>query len=120
RTDLARPVVAESAQSDAPRAPSRRKGTPPERRVVIGRLGVRSEEEGGGGVLQHPGDVGQEARAPLAVDVPVVEAQGQRGHLAYDDLVVHDPRLLLDRAEGEDRGLTGVDDRRPAVDAEDT
>ena len=31
---------------------------------------------------------------------------------------VHDPRLLLDRAEAQDRGLARVDDRRAAVDAE--
>ena len=29
------------------------------------------------------------------------------------------PRLLADRAEGENRGLARIDDRRPGVDAED-
>ena len=36
------------------------------------------------------------------------------------DLVVHDPRLLLDRAEAQDRRLARVDDRGARVDAEDT
>ena len=48
-------------------------------------------QQGARGVLEDAGDVGQEARALLTVDVPVVEAQGQRGHLAHDDLVAFTP-----------------------------
>ena len=58
-------------------------------------------------------------RALLAVDQPVVEGQRERGDPAGHDLVVHHPRLLADGAEGEDRGLARVEDRRAGVDAED-
>ena len=37
---------------------------------------------GGSRVLEDPGDVGEEARALLAVDVPVVEGERERGDLA--------------------------------------
>ena len=45
--------------------------------------------------------------------------QRQRGDLARLDLALVHPRLELDRAEREDRGLAGVEDRRAGVDAED-
>src|SRR6187431_22434 len=41
-----------------------------------------SEQQGGPGVGHDAGDVGEEARALLAVDVPVVERQRQGAHVA--------------------------------------
>src|SRR6476646_9651318 len=58
-------------------------------------------------VLEDAGDVGEEARALLAVDVPVVEGERQGGDLPDRQLVLaavrDDPRLLADRAEAQDR-----------------
>src|SRR5262249_36812218 len=92
----------------------------PRRALGPGARLLVSVQQRGGGVLEDAGDVGEEAGALLAVDVPVVEAQRERRHLANNHFVIHHPRLLPDRAEGEDRGFTRVDDRGPAVDAEDT
>src|SRR5699024_988090 len=65
-------------------------------------------DEAQGGLLEHRGDVAQQLRAQCAVDQAVVEAQRERGDLARHDLPVHHPRLLLDRADAEDRGIAGV------------
>ena len=78
-----------------------------------------SEHQRSRRVLEDACDIGEEDRALLAVDQAVVEGQREGGDPARDDLVVHHPRLLADRAEGEDRGLARVDDRGAGVDAED-
>src|SRR5690606_9619855 len=62
------------------------------------------------GVLEDLRDVGQHARAELAVDEAVVEAQRELGDLALLDLALVHPRLLAHGTEREDRGLTGVED----------
>src|SRR5215203_3718747 len=87
-------------------------------RIKTGRRppGRRSPEQGGGRVVEHPGDVGEEHRAELAVDQPVVERQRELGDLPDCELAVDDPRHRPHLAEAQDRRLAGVDDRRPGVD----
>src|SRR5690606_9605243 len=91
----------------------------PASRAVLGRAPGRSApDEAARRVLQDAGDVGQHARAELAVDEAVVEAEGELRDPALLDLPLVDPRLLADRAEGEYRRLARVEDGRPRVDAE--
>ena len=86
------------------------------------RSGRGSEQQRGGRVLHDRGDVGEEARAHLAVDVAVVEGQRQRADVADLQPLVgtraDHPRLPPGGAEAQDRRLAGVDDRRPGVDPE--
>jgi hypothetical protein len=50
----------------------------------------------------------------------VVEGERQRHHVSRHHLVLNDPRPPRDLAHTQNRGLAGVDDRRTAVDTEDT
>src|SRR5690606_12138481 len=70
------------------------------------------------GVLEHGGDVAQQLRAERPVDEAVVEAQREGRDLPRLDPAIHHPRLLLDRADAEDRGLARVQDRGAGVDVE--
>src|SRR6478735_2911496 len=78
-----------------------------------------SEERRRRRVFHDRGHVGEEPGALLPVDVSMVEGERELGDLAYDDLVVDHPGLLLDRAEAQDGRLTRVDDRSAGVDTED-
>ena len=54
-------------------------------------------------LLDDARDVGQEAAGDIAVDHAVVEARAERRDEPRAHLAVDDPRLLLDRAERDDR-----------------
>src|SRR5690606_10298473 len=81
------------------------------------RLGRAVQEEGW--LLEDGCHVGDEPAHAVAVDDPVVERPGHRRHPARAHLAVDDPRLLADRAERDDAGLAGVDDRGPGIHPED-
>src|SRR5918996_3240639 len=65
-----------------------------------GRLSKGLPEDRGRRVLQDAGDVGQEHRAELPVDQPVVEGQRKLGDLADRELTLVHPRHRADLAEG--------------------
>jgi len=65
-------------------------------------------------------DIGEEAARHVTVDHAMVERGAERRHESRAHLAVDDPRLLLNRAEGHDRDLAGVQDRRAGIHAEDT
>src|SRR5688572_13863143 len=60
----------------------------------------------------------KELRADGAVDDAVIAAHRDAHAIAHDRLAVDDDELLLTRADGEDAGLGGIDDRGELVDAE--
>src|SRR5690606_12290673 len=81
-------------------------------------------DQGAARVFQDSGQVRQEAGTELSIDQAAVERDRQLGGPARHDLLAavgrgDDPRLAAHGAEGDDRGLTRVDDRRAGVDPED-
>src|SRR5438270_784500 len=68
-------------------------------------------------VLKQVLDLAQELGALRAVAHAVVGGERDGHQLARDDLAVADSRLVLHRADAEDRGLSGLDDRDQRLDA---
>src|SRR6476620_6832623 len=67
-----------------------------------------SEGQGRPRIVEQRTDVGQEARAELPVDDPVVEGQRQLRHLPRHDPPLVHPGRLPDGAEAQDRRLPRV------------
>src|SRR5205823_1237717 len=78
---------------------------------------VEVETDVGRGLL--PPDVGEELRAELPVDHPMVEGQAQVTHLPDRHGAVVHPRPGRNRTDAKNGCLAGIEDRRTAVDAED-
>src|SRR5690242_21250640 len=68
--------------------------------------------------LSTVGDEAQEAAGRPAVTNPVVEREGELGHLAGHDLAVDDPGTLDDPADTQDRRFRVIDDGGRAIHAE--
>src|SRR5690606_23116926 len=73
-----------------------------------------------GWFLQDRSDIGHEAGREVPVHHAVVEGAAQGGDPTRDHFPVHNPWLLADGAEGNDRDLARVDDRGAGIDAQGT
>ncbi len=87
----------------------------------VGRKGIRlglAEDEDHAGFLEHGFEGLEKFGGGRAVDDAVVGAEGEREHVADDDLAVADDGALLGGADGEDGDLGRIDDGAEFADAE--
>ena len=92
--------------------------TNPSFRVPYGCGCLRLNIQQHGRFLKDGGNIRHETRREVTVHHAMIERTAQRGDSTRDHLTINHPWLLLNRAESNNRHLTGVNNRGARVNAE--